>query len=131
MSAPIPLAAPDGAVYAYACGRCHRVAGGVHVPGPVSPVARLAELSLHRATRCCVCQCGAPMSPASRWRECDACSAKHDAESAAYRAAYRSARAKSLAARGMRECALCDGTGSLDLDDVDCGACGGTGAVAL
>lgn len=26
MSAPIPLAAPDGTVYAYACGRCHRLA---------------------------------------------------------------------------------------------------------
>lgn len=131
MSDPIPLSAPGGTVYAYACGRCHRVAGGVHVPGPVSPVDRLAGLSMQRATRCCVCQCGAAMSPTSRWRACDACSAAHDARLAAQRAAYRAARAKDLAARGMRECALCDGTGSLDLDLVDCHACGGTGEVPL
>ncbi len=38
---------------------------------------------------------------------------------------------RDLAARGMRECAVCDGTGSLDLDDVDCGACGGRGGAAV
>ncbi len=128
MSAPIPLAAPDGTVYAYACGRCHRVAGGVHVPGPVSPVARLAELSLHRATRCCVCQCGAPMSPASRWRACDACSAEHDARLAAQHEAHRA----TLAARGVRVCEACNGYGyGCDRADTDCDACGGTGEVPL
>ena len=127
MSNPIPLATADGTVYAYACGRCHRVAGGVHVPGPVSPVARLAELSLYRATRCCVCQCGAPMSPASRWRACDACSADHDASLAEQREAARAA----LAARGVRECDACGGYGCDDRADADCDACGGTGEVPL
>ena len=126
MSSPIPLSAPDGTVYAYACGRCHRVAAGENVHP-----SRLARLSLERATRCCVCQCGAAMSPTSRWRACDACCAKHDAKLAAQRAAYRAARAKHLAARGRRECAVCDGTGSLDIDDVACGVCGGTGEVPL
>lgn len=61
---PIPLSAPDGRVYAYACGVCHHVAGGASLlvcwdePGPI-PV--LVEGSLSKATSCCTCHtCGTP-----------------------------------------------------------------------
>lgn len=55
---PIPLSAPDGQVYAYACCRCHHVGGGMSIWGhPVTsgPVATLVESSLRDATRCCTC----------------------------------------------------------------------------
>lgn len=80
MSSPIPLAAPDGTVYAYACGTC---------------------------------------------RAC------YERERAEARAGRRRDDLEALAARGLRECDVCDGTGSLDVDDVDCGVCGGTGEVPL
>jgi DnaJ-class molecular chaperone len=43
----------------------------------------------------------------------------------------REQHARDLASRGVRVCEACNGTGSLDLDDVACGACGGTGEVPL
>ena len=126
MIRPIPLAAPDGTVYAYACGRCHRVAGGTHVPGPVSPVARLAGYSLERATRCCVCPCGAP-SGDGLWRKCADCDAR---DIAAWKARHAST-ADARSARGMRECDACAGWGGPVLSDADCDTCGGKGEVPL
>jgi hypothetical protein len=61
---PIPLSAPDGRVYAYACGYCHHVGGGSQVPGGDvgGPEPREVSGSLGRATRCCTCRCGAQRS---------------------------------------------------------------------
>jgi hypothetical protein len=126
MSAPIPLAAPDGTVYAYACGTCHNTFATSY-QRPRADVARLAAGYLRAAERCCMCDCGAPADPTQWARTCAACAAREAAE----RGARAEARAADLAARGMQECAVCDGTGSLDLDDVDCDACGGTGEVPL
>ena len=128
----IPLTAPDGTVYAYACGRCHRVAGGVHTTDATSPVARLAGYSLGRAARCCVCRCGAPVRVAL-WHTtlCDACHARDVAETEARIAARDAARAADLAARGMRECVPCRGFGCDDRADEECPDCDGTGEVPL
>lgn len=60
--APIPLAAPDGTVYAYACGWCRkvRVAGERMVDHDDALVAASAESSEADAERCCTCsRCGA------------------------------------------------------------------------
>ena len=46
----IPLAAPDGTVYAYACGECHLVQLGYR-----SEVKARAEASKETADACCLC----------------------------------------------------------------------------
>jgi hypothetical protein len=51
-------------------------------------------------------------------RKCRAC---YERERAEARAGRRRDDLEALAARGLRECDVCDGTGSLDVDDVDCG----------
>ena len=60
---PFPLRAPDGRVYAYACGRCHHVSAGSSMAGRdrvSGPIALLVEASLGGATSCCTCRdCGA------------------------------------------------------------------------
>ena len=126
MSAPIPLAAPDGTVYAYACGTCHNVHATSH-QRPSADVARLAAGYLRAAERCCVCDCGAHADSAL-WRRCCAACAERARIAEMER---REQHARDLAARGVRVCEACNGTGSLDLDDVACGACGGTGEVPL
>ena len=127
MSSPIPLAAPDGTVYAYACGTCHNV-HATTMQRPRAEVARLASESQRNAKRCCVCDCGAPEDPTTWMRKCRAC---YERERAEARAGRRRDDLEALAARGLRECDVCDGTGSLDVDDVDCGVCGGTWEVPL
>ena len=63
---PIPLAAPDGRVYAYACGTCHLVAGGstpMWIEDPPGPASRIVEGIRQRAERCCTCfRCATPMN---------------------------------------------------------------------
>lgn len=63
MSDPMPLTAPDGTVYAYACGRCRRVKGGSEYASRVysdDEVAQMANHSRNDAERCCTCRgCGA------------------------------------------------------------------------
>jgi hypothetical protein len=55
----IPLAGPDGTVYAYACGRCRRVARGISRMVDTYDdeiVADMAEHSRADAESCCTCQ---------------------------------------------------------------------------
>lgn len=73
---PIPLSAPDGRLYTYACGVCHNVAGGSHAMGPWpadGPHENLIEWFQRDAARCCTCMdCGAgPVSSG-----CDDCNHK-------------------------------------------------------
>lgn len=66
---PIPLSAPDGRIYAYACGRCHHVGGGSSLIGTHDadgPHKRLTASSLRDAEGCCLCDCGA-MIESGRW----------------------------------------------------------------
>lgn len=123
MSDPIPLSAPDGTVYAYACGACHRVAITPEI-GPASPVASAAKDSRATAAECCRCKCGAPVSETSCWGLCEPCDVRREAEIAARQEAERAA----LAARGVRTCPECYGR-TLLLED--CDACGGAGEVPL
>lgn len=71
---PIPLTAPDGRLFGYACARC------LHVKHPIEGgtfEARL-EHSLEDAQRCCSCHdCGVPLK--RRW-QCDDCAAKRRKE---------------------------------------------------
>lgn len=71
---PIPLSAPDGRVYAYACGVCHNVQAGAYAmaPWPASdPHENLTEDSKRDATRCCTCStCGIGPVEASTCPDC-------------------------------------------------------------
>jgi hypothetical protein len=52
----IPLAAPDGQIYTYACGVCFNVAGGSHRFGMKNgPAPELRESYREHADRCCRC----------------------------------------------------------------------------
>lgn len=73
---PIPLAAPDGTVYAYACGVCHHVPAAGELLGRGEPGWQ-AEASLSRAERCCTCQtCGEPTTAGESRFKCRACETK-------------------------------------------------------
>lgn len=77
---PIPLSAPDGTVYAYACGRCRQIGGGISKSSRPKDeaVAFAAEWSHRDADRCCrcsTCQSGLPVDVAFGW--CAECEAKH------------------------------------------------------
>ena len=67
---PIPLAAPDGQIYAYACSFCRHVGGGSSLMCPpelAGPHPVLVESSLRDATTCCLCpMCGA-VKPLEHW----------------------------------------------------------------
>lgn len=54
---PIPLSAPDGIVYAYACGECHHVHAGTHLLCDHAPkdVSEFAETYKFDAFQCCKC----------------------------------------------------------------------------
>lgn len=56
---PIPLAAPDGTIYTYACGECHNVQGGnFALPSArysVAVTAEMAESYRSYAELCCLC----------------------------------------------------------------------------
>ena len=80
---PLPLTAPDGRVYAYACGVCHQVSGGVsklvRLDGPDES---LVEGSCVGATSCCAClRCGALLSE-ERYGTCLACKPAEERERA-------------------------------------------------
>jgi hypothetical protein len=67
---PIPLTAPDGRVFGYACARC------LHVKHPIEGGTFEDRLrySLEDAESCCSCRdCGVPLK--RRW-QCDICAAK-------------------------------------------------------
>lgn len=124
MSAPIPLAAPDGTVYAYACGRCHNTFA-TSTMRPRADVGALARQSMRFAARCCTCDCGAP-ADLTEWRRiCAACAAR-EVEA---RRARAEARRADLAARGMQECPFCIAIDGLHF--YSCNTCGGTGEVPL
>lgn len=79
---PIPLAAPDGQVYAYACSHCRHVGGGSSLlcpPPSDGPHEILVESSLSDATRCCICPTCSAVMPLNYWGwECAACKQWHD-----------------------------------------------------
>ena len=67
MSSPITLSAPDGTVYAYACGRCRRVWASGHSTAEVQDVAEMADRYREETERCCVCsECGAEVDDGAR-----------------------------------------------------------------
>jgi hypothetical protein len=59
---PIPLSAPDGRIYSYACSECHRVPAHGHIGGDHDgPSAQIIQSVCARAARCCTCRtCEAP-----------------------------------------------------------------------
>lgn len=75
---PLPLAAPDGTVYCWACSTCHHIAAGTvkiaqHAP---EDVAELAVYFRHRAEVCCRCRkCGGPAPRYTEQRVNDVCAA--------------------------------------------------------
>ena len=73
---PIPLSAPNGDVYAYACGRCHQVPSNgraMWMPETPGPISQMTLSSLERAKTCCTCRtCGCEL-PALDGIECQAC----------------------------------------------------------
>lgn len=84
---PIPLSAPDGRVYAYACGVCH------HLPTVDAFMVQRPDVKYDWQTErteryrsdaqdCCACKrCGAQL-PEMRWGVCPACQPAEDAEQA-------------------------------------------------
>jgi hypothetical protein len=75
---PLPLSAPDGRIYAYACGVCHQVqASSCRLCRLEGPDAILVATSLEHAEGCCRCserQCRAPLeAPKCRYDRCDRC----------------------------------------------------------
>lgn len=124
MSSPITLSAPDGTVYAYACGRCRSVHAG-STQHPRADVARLAAEYQRRAARCCTCDCGAPADPTEWQRICAACAARE----VEVRRARAETRRADLAARGVQECPFCIAIDGMHFDS--CDTCGGTGEVPL
>lgn len=75
-----PLTAPNGTVYAWACGRCRHTGSqpSKFVNLTDEDVARFAENSRENAARCCSCKgCGAYVSLRDSWSErgdfCEAC----------------------------------------------------------
>jgi len=109
---PIPLASPDGTVYAYACPRCRKVKAGSEYGGAHDDarVASIAESSLRDADRCCRCRvCGSDVAPSMSWpRECDACKPAEDAK--------RSAAAADQASKDARDAAVQEAALALALD---------------
>lgn len=77
---PIPLAAPDGRIFAYACPRCLRPKASVSCADFNAFVAH----SLEFAAKCCLCRrCGVPLQDS--WSsQCDPCNAIVKAEQQAY-----------------------------------------------
>jgi len=123
VSSPIPLAAPDGTVYAYACGTCHRV----HVTYARSATIDQRVASARRqAARCCVCDCGEPADPTAFSRQCRACFVVLRADEIARAEVRRVA----LAERGMMDCLSCYGRVYAG-NGLRCDDCGGTGEVPL
>lgn len=93
-----PLTAPNGTIYAWACGRCRHTGSqpSKFVDLTDEDVARFAEDSRENAARCCSCRsCGTYISLSQRWSErgdfCEACwpaqKAKQEEAHERYRAA--------------------------------------------
>lgn len=74
---PIPLAAPNGIIYAYACGHCHHVSAGaskIVMPETPGPFPELVEYSLLSAEQCCTCRsCGCIVDRGLFSLECEKC----------------------------------------------------------
>ncbi len=72
---PIPLSAPSGDVYVYACGRCHHAfASGSRLIVLTGPDDDLREYSRLDAERCCLCtRCGSPLDDDRRIGNCTTC----------------------------------------------------------
>src|SRR5690349_9524264 len=68
---PIPLTAPNGTLYGYACGVCHHMRAGAETLGyPDGPVPSIVAASLREATECCTCYCGGALTLEG---ECERC----------------------------------------------------------
>lgn len=86
MSTPIPLADPQGRVWAYLCGHCHHLGAQPELlVGQDEPTEDLVESSRGDAERCCTCcRCGKlSAGPGERMfhsRPCAACKPADDAE---------------------------------------------------
>lgn len=117
MANPIPLAAPDGRVYAYACGHCHKLGAMADqmgkpeedAPPADGPDEGLAAFNREMAADCCTCRtCGKV-----RWMrgtECASCTERQRAEWEAGAPEREAAREEQAA---LREAALAR---SLDRD---------------
>jgi hypothetical protein len=116
----IPLSAPDGTVYAYACGICRQVRTGLESLGlhTDKDVAEFAESFKEASEDCCKCsRCGvATNNPMSR--TCDACKPIEDAENKAHREKFAAEDAVHEAAQAAALAKSKDSTSALALRDL-------------
>lgn len=124
MSNPVPLTGPDGRTWAWACGRCNRLASCGSTLAAVEDIDDQAERFLWDARDCCVCRiCKQPTDDAapSHW-ECSRCEESRQAK----QAVEHEALVAKLAAEGRRLCPnrFCGIEG-------ECEACGDEGTVPL
>lgn len=76
---PIPLSAPDGRIFVYACPRCERICNSIHTKDK----ERLLEESKKKAESCCLCrECGALVDKSKSGYSylCATCSDKQEEE---------------------------------------------------
>jgi len=87
----IPLAAPDGTVFAYACGVCNRVRAGSHkmVRHTRADVRSFADSYREEADDCCKCRrCGKQINTRGISFVCKKCEPAEEAERAANQAEF-------------------------------------------
>ncbi|MFI5296524.1 MAG: hypothetical protein ACHREM_00380 [Polyangiales bacterium] len=86
---PIPLSAPDGTVFTYACGVCRRIQSTGHmlVRHTDECVASIADGAKRGAEACCVCRaCKAPLAEDDGFFTCKSCSAIQEVKNETARA---------------------------------------------
>ena len=72
----IPLRAPSGLIYAYACGHCHHVpafGAMLCMPDKPGPIEQLVESSRRSATACCTCHSCDAFNPRGNGLYCKVC----------------------------------------------------------
>jgi len=77
---PIPLAAPDGTVFGYACPRCWQIRSPVHAFTRVEPTAEVLAQRRNDADRCCRCYACNRALAAGSLGKCKSCRAKSEEE---------------------------------------------------
>lgn len=85
---PIPLSAPNGTLYAYACGVCHNVrAGWTHFAQTEGPMENGVHSSFLQAEQCCACRrCRAQLD--ETYGICATCKPIEDAEHAEWQVVW-------------------------------------------
>lgn len=101
----IPLSSPEGVIYAYACGLCHRVhSGTIFKENDESEVAIELKFSQENAEECCKCRSCDKVKRGLFI--CDECVAKQEAEWEAEEVPRKAARDQALAKSKDKDAAL-------------------------